>query len=100
MSGYGTTLPFKPGRMNGRLPSLSARQASGCFVCFREVDHSMPLADMGAKLPSPREAKLPLRIQNALWLIGRCMSITGPEPDPALSLLVAEVPKTGRPRET
>src|SRR5271169_1048457 len=46
MSVVGTTLPFKPGRMNGSLPSTSANQASGCFVCFREVDHSMPVADM------------------------------------------------------
>jgi len=43
------TLPFKPGRMNGRLPSISANQASGCFVGFREVDHSMRVADMGAE---------------------------------------------------
>jgi hypothetical protein len=46
MSGFGTTLPFKPGRMNDRLPSISANQASGCFVCFREVDHNMPVAEM------------------------------------------------------
>ena len=61
MSENGTTLPFKPGRMNGRLPSISANQASGCFVCFREVDHSMPVADMGAELsflsPEPRSAQ-------------------------------------------
>jgi hypothetical protein len=36
--------------MNGRLPSISANQASGCFVGFREVDHNMPVADMGAEL--------------------------------------------------
>ena len=56
----GTTLPFKPGRMNGSLPSISANQASGCFVCFREVDHSMPVADMGAILPVKQYGERPL----------------------------------------
>jgi hypothetical protein len=58
MSAIGTTLAFKPGRMNGSLPSISANQASGCFVCFREVDHSLPVAEMGAKQQRPAESGL------------------------------------------
>jgi hypothetical protein len=50
MIAYGTTLPFKPGRMTGRLPSISANQASGCFVGFREVDRATQVTAMGAEL--------------------------------------------------
>jgi len=51
-------LLFKPGRMNGSLPPISAHQASGCFVGFREVDHSMPVADMGALRGTNRGTEL------------------------------------------
>src|ERR1700676_3155545 len=58
MSGIGTTLPFKLGRMSGRLPSISANQASGCFVGFREVDRATQVTAMGADWPEA-ERRLP-----------------------------------------
>jgi hypothetical protein len=48
-SAFGTTSPFKPGRMNGRFPPMPVEWALGCFVRFREVDRGAPVTDLGAK---------------------------------------------------
>ena len=46
----GTTLLACRATVHPCVKLLRINQASGCFVCFREIDHGMPVADMGAKL--------------------------------------------------